>query len=147
MKGLLFMTKKQRAFFKHAKAASEMSNFPKVHIGCIVTYGNKILSVGFNNTKSDPVQQRYNRFRNFDDGVQYGDLTHSLHAEIMALKQLEHTDIDFNRCEVWVYREKSDGSLGCCRPCDACLRYMKDLGITKLHYTTDIGYANETIVY
>ena len=147
MKGLLLMTKKKRAFFKHAKATSKMSSFPRVHIGCIVTYGNKILSVGFNNTKSDPIQQRYNRFRNFDEDVQYGDLTNSLHAEIMALKQLEHSDIDFRRCEVWVYREKGDGSLGCCRPCDACLRYMRDLGITKLHYTTDIGYADETIIY
>ena len=59
------MTNKQRKFFKHAKAASEMSSFPRVHIGAIVTCGNKVVGVGFNSRKSSPIQKKYNKYRNF----------------------------------------------------------------------------------
>ena len=60
------MTNRQRKFFKHAKAASEMSSFPKVHIGAIVTCGSKVVGVGFNSRKSSPIQKKYNIERTFN---------------------------------------------------------------------------------
>ena len=141
------MTRRQKNFFKYAKNMSEMSSFPRVHIGCVATYGNKVIATGFNSTKSNPIQKKYNQYRDFTEDPKASWLEHSLHAEIATLKQLEHSDIDFGKCELWVYREKRDGSLGMCRPCSACLKYISDLGIKVVHYTTDEAYVMEEFVW
>ena len=58
------MTKKQKSFFDAAKAVSKMSDFPRIHIGCVATYGNhRIISSGCNSTKTHPVQKRLNKER------------------------------------------------------------------------------------
>lgn len=141
------MTNKQRKFFAHAKAASEMSSFPRIHIGCIVTYGNKIVGVGFNSQKSSPLQKKYNQYRNFDIEDSNTEPQHLMHAEIAALGQLKNLGIDTSRCEVWIYRETLNHELAISRPCSGCLQYIKDLKIKKIHYTTPLGYADEEIIY
>lgn len=45
------------------------------------------------------------------------------------------------------YRNKKDGSLGMSRPCDRCMQLIKKLGIKKLLYTTDNGFAEEKLIY
>lgn len=140
------MTNKQRKFFKHAKAASEMSSFPRVHIGAIVTCGNKVVGVGFNSRKSSPIQKKYNKYRNFDCSATNTEPLHLTHAEVAALGQLKYMDIDVSKCEVWTYRENLNHELSLSRPCAACMNYLKDLGIKKIHYTTDGGYADEEIM-
>ncbi len=56
------MTRKQKSFFDAAKAVSESSEFPKVHIGCVVTYGNhRIISSGCNSTRTHPLQKKLNK--------------------------------------------------------------------------------------
>lgn len=141
------MTKKQKHFFKHAKAASEMSSFPRVHIGCVVSCGSKVMSAGFNTSKTAPIQKKYNQYRNFDANSPATGLIHSLHAEISALNQLKYSDVDFSKCEVWTYREDRNGNLAKSRPCPGCLQMIKDLKIKKIHYTTNEGFVDEEIIY
>lgn len=136
------MTRKQKSFFEAAEAMSKTSEFPRVHIGCVVTNGNhRIISSGVNSTKTHPIQKKYNKER-FDE-----DTTHSLHAELDALLPLLKEDIDFSKVEVYTYRELYDGTMAMSRPCPSCMKLIKDLGIRNIYYTTQDGYAHEEIEY
>lgn len=136
------MTRKQKSFFEAAEAMSKTSEFPRVHIGCVVTNGNhRIISSGVNSTKTHPIQKKYNKER-FDE-----DTTHSLHAELDALLPLLKEDIDFSKVEVYTYRELADGTMAMSRPCPSCMKLIKDLGIKNIYYTTQDGYAHEEIEY
>ena len=50
-----------------------------------------------------------------------------------------------SKCEVWPYRETANQDLAISRPCAASRTYPNDLGIKKIHYTTNGGYADEEI--
>lgn len=134
------MTRKQKSFFDAAKAVSESSEFPKVHIGCVVTEGNhRIISSGCNSTKTHPLQKQLNRERFEVDSV------HSLHAEVSALLPLMKEDIDFSKVEVYTHRNYANGKIAMARPCPSCMKLIKDLGVKKIHYTTADGYACEYV--
>ena len=134
------MTRKQKSFFDAAKAVSESSEFPKVHIGCVITEGNhRIISSGCNSTKTHPLQKQLNRERFEVDSV------HSLHAEVSALLPLMKEDIDFSKVEVYTHRNYANGKIAMARPCPSCMKLIKDLGIKKIHYTTGDGYACEYV--
>ena len=110
-------------------------------IGCVVTYKGYILAVGHNKTKSHPLQKTYNAFR-FSE-----DTNHSIHAEVDALVQVAKRPIDFSKVTVYTYRPCKSRKSGMARPCPSCMAYIKQLGIKKLCYSTDEGYACETLVY
>ena len=133
------MTKTQMSFFRMAKNASELSDFPRIKIGAIVVNKHRVVSSGCNSfTKRHRLQVKYNRER-FDepsDGC--------VHAEMSALIPLVNKE-DLSRASIYVYRQLKDGSLGMCRPCKACMALIKNLGIRKVYYTTYDGYAEEYI--
>lgn len=134
------MTKKQKSFFDAAKVVSTMSNFDRVHIGCVVTDGrHRIISSASNSNKTHPLQKQLNRERFNLDTI------HSLHAETAALLPLMKENIDFSRVEIYTHRNVKDGSLAMARPCASCMRLIKELGIRKIWYTTPDGYACEYI--
>lgn len=134
------MTRKQKSFFDAAKAVSESSEFPKVHIGCVITEGNhRIISSGCNSTKTHPLQKQLNRERFEVDSV------HSLHAEVSALLPLMKEDIDFSKVEIYTHRNYANGKIAMARPCPSCMKLIKDLGVKKIHYTTADGYACEYV--
>lgn len=127
-------------FFTLAKNASMCSDFNKQRLGCVITYKNRVISSGFNCCKTHPLQKKYNKYRFPTDNT-----PHTLHAEIYALAPLVDCDIDWSRVEVYIYRSHKDGSLGLARPCKSCMALIKTLGIKKIHYTTENGYATEYI--
>lgn len=132
------MTKKQKSFFEAAKAMSTMSDFNKIHIGCVVTEGNRIISSGFNSVRSHPVQKILNKERFKADTI------HSLHAESMALIPLiNKKNINWKKCSIYVYRELKNGQLGMCRPCPSCEKMIRDLGVRHIFYTSQNGYTEE----
>ena len=59
------------------------------------------------------------------------------------LARCRKKEIDFARLKVFVYRELCDGTLALARPCPSCLQLIRDLGITKIFYTTKDGFAEE----
>lgn len=128
------------SFFKAAKAMSELSDFDRAHIGCVVTIGShRIVSSGYNSTKSHPLQKQLNKERfNADSG-------HSLHAEVAALLPLMKENIDFSKVEIYTHRNYKDGTMALSRPCKSCMKLIRDLGIKKINYTTADGYACEYV--
>lgn len=128
-------------FFKYAKSMSHMSDMPKNHLGCVVTYRNKIISTGFNCCKTHPIQRKYNKFKFDCDST-----PHKRHAEVHALAQIMHDgEINWDKVQVYIYREHKNGNTAMARPCKACMRLIRDLGIHKINYTTEDGYASEIL--
>ena len=136
------ITSKDEQFFFFLKNISKLSDFKRVHIGCIVVEKHRIISSGYNSNKTCPLQKRYNieRFS--------VDTPHCLHAEIKALKPLlNNSEIDFSKVTLYTYRERANGKIGLSRSCPSCMKLIKDLGIKTIYYTTDDGYAEEKIIY
>lgn len=135
------LTKSHRAYFKAAKAVSEMSDFERVKIGAVAVYGHRIISSGTNSTKTNPLQKKYNIHR-FDV-----ESMHTLHAETQCLLPLiGRKDIDFSRVYLYIYREHKDGSLAMSRPCKSCEQLIKNLGIKKVYYTGDGSFIAENFM-
>jgi deoxycytidylate deaminase len=67
----------------------------------------------------------------------------ALHAEMMCLLGLKDMDIDYSKVKLYIYREDNNGNTANCRPCPACMELIDRLGIKKIFYTTENGYAKE----
>ena len=80
------------------KNIAELSDYQRVHIGCIAVLGNKILSVGYNTTKTHPLQAHYNRLRGFKDD----QCNHGLHAEIACLLPLRGSEIAWDKLKLYI---------------------------------------------
>mgnify|MGYP002711857752 FL=1 len=119
---------------------------PKVHIGCIAVYQNRIIGIGCNTNKTHPTQKYYNRYR--IDETDYDNsesLLPKLHAEINCINQLKHLDINFSKVKLYIYRTRKDIACGMARPCASCMAAIKDLGIREIYYTTNDGYSYEKL--
>lgn len=137
------MTKAVENGFRHARSAALMSDFSRAPIGCVVTLRGRVLAAGFNSRKSHPQQQRYNRYRKFRGNP--APLPAQLHAEVAALVQLRNVDIDWAKVDIFIYRLRRDQPHGLARPCPACRRYLQDLGVKSIWYTTDEGMCHERL--
>ena len=134
------MTNKEKRYFNIAREISFLGDFDRVHIGAIVVEGNRIISTGYNSNKTSPLQQKYNRYRNFVDGCRSQP---KIHAEIAAIAPLLHrNNVNWCNVSIYVYRELADGTRGCSRPCAACMRLIQELGIKRIYY---IGKNGEFI--
>lgn len=128
--------------FKYAENISDMSDFPRIKVGCVVAYRGKVISVGFNSQKTHPLQKIYNAYR-FDL-----DTPAKLHAEIHSLLPLLKKDIDWNHVAIYICRiNRASNTKGLARPCPSCMAMIKSLGIKHVYYTTADGYAYERIEY
>lgn len=131
------MTKTQMAFFRAAKAVSELSDHP-VHVGAVVVNKHRIISSGCNSsTKCHKIQALLDRER-------FGcDCPGKKHAETAALLPLIKDDIDLSKASIYVYREHKDKSLAIAKPCSSCQKLIKQCGIKRIYYTIENGYARE----
>ena len=123
---------------------SRTSLHSKARIGAVVVLGREVIAVGVNSaTKSHPLQAKYNMtYRNL-----YGQCKHHLHAEFDAiLRAINTSKATLSDAKLYVYREHLDGRIGMCRPCKACMAYIKDMGITEIFYTTDAGLCSENLI-
>ena len=128
-------------YFKAAATMAQLGDFPRIKIGAVVVYGHRIISSGFNTSKTDPVQKRYNRYR-FNE-----DTPAAMHAETMCLKPLiGRNDIDFKKIELYVYRSGKKETPLLARPCPSCMQLIKNLGIRNIYFTTNNGYSHEHIL-
>ena len=137
-----------KKFFKLAKTASKFSDYnkKKVHIGAVLVYKNKIISNGWNSRKTNPIQYKYNKYRetlgidnrsyNADDHLPY------CHAEMKCLIDTKDLELDWSKVSIFVYRE-SCGKTRMCKPCPSCTKALKDRGINHIYYTTERGYVYE----
>lgn len=131
-------------YFSLAENACCYSDNAITHVGAVLIYKNKVMSIGWNvQNKTHPIQREYNKLRGFnpdDSGVR-----NSLHAEMMCLLKAKDLDLDWNKCCLFVFRKKKTGIIGMARPCNACMGYIKSLGLKNIYYTTENGWAYECI--
>lgn len=137
------LTKKRtEKYLEMAKEVSHNSDFPRFHLGAVLMYKGSVLATGYNSCKTSPVQKKYNREREYLTNASYAH-TNCLHAEVHCLNKIKYLDIDFSKAILFVYREHRNGKKALARPCPACTKMIKDLGIKNVVYTTENGYCNE----
>ena len=122
------MEKSWKKGFDAAKAASQNSIAPRVarKVGAALFSGSVLLAIGHNSYGHSHPQ---------------AEIGHNLHAEHRALLRRRYYDV---RGEVmYVWREKADGSPGCCRPCDNCMGLMKEAGIRVVRFVDEAGTFNQ----
>jgi len=111
-------------YFQLAKAASKLSTHFKHHIGAVIV-NKKPVSIGANLSKTHPV------FATEENGV------YSIHAEVKAIISCPRSKLE--GAEMWVYREKADGSVGLAMPCEFCQAIIVEAGIKRVYYTDDVS--------
>ena len=134
------MCKTDYKHFNKAKQVALVSDYRKIHIGCIAVYQGKLVGIGCNCNKTHPTQKYYNKYR-----IQSDELLPKLHAEINCINQIKHLDINFSKVKLYIYRIRKDQDYGISRPCPSCMAAIKDLGIKQIYYTTNDGYAYEKL--
>lgn len=127
-------------YFAKARQAATISDYQKVHIGCIAVYHGQIIGSRFNCNKTHPKQKFYNKYRK-----QSETMLPKLHAEINCLNQIKNLNINFQKVKLYIYRIRNDQPFGLARPCPSCMAAIKDLGIRDIYYTTDEGYSYERL--
>jgi deoxycytidylate deaminase len=114
-------------FLQLAKKLSDKSAH-KYRLGSVIVKGNKILGVGYNQTKTHTKAD--NEF-------------HTLHAELKAIINAQTRNL-YNT-DIYVYRQLKDGSPALSYPCKNCINAIKSLGIKNIYYTTNGGYAKKRV--
>lgn len=128
------MTKKQMMYFDKATQMAANSDMD-MKMGCVITYKGKIIAEGYNQTKTHPLQAEYDQEReDIEEGTKN---VHSLHAESSALFKIKDLDLKWNKVEVYISRPLKCRPYGMARPCKSCEKLIRDLGIKKIHYTSD----------
>ena len=139
------LKKRDLYYFKKAYEISHLSDFPRVHIGCIAVYKKDIIGIGYNTRKTSPIQSKYNTLGGRKLYSNNGKpVNEYLHAEIDCLNMIRNMDIDFSKVRLYISRKNCWNELACCRPCTACEYAIKELGIKSVYYTDDINkYVRE----
>lgn len=128
-------------FIAMARSMSESSMFERYRIGAILVIKGKVVARGYNSNKGHPMQKIYNAER-----TDVGDSSpHPIHAELDVLRKAKNLGIDFKNAELFVYHINNNGEQKLARPCAACMKAIKDHGITVIHYSTPDGLATEYI--
>lgn len=139
------ITKRACSFLDKAKKVAFLGDYYPYRLGCVAVYNKQhIISIGYNSNKTHPIQQEYNKYRNFNNLHNY--CPDKIHAEIHCLSSLKSfIDLDYSKVSLYIVRIKRDEEVAMARPCKACMTYIKELGIKKIYYTTDYGYAEEVL--
>lgn len=133
-------------YFKFAREASKRATYRGSHnfapaIGAVAVYKGSIVASACNTNKTSPLQAKYNVYRFRDSNTL--DKTHAEISLIQKLRWKFGDSIDWTKVHIYLYREYKDGTLGPSRPCESCLALIKELGIKRIAYTTEDGYAEE----
>lgn len=88
---------------------------------------NRIISVGWNRTKSHPFQRRHTK---------HPEAIYS-HAETMAIHEATKRHfVDLSRATLYVVRVSAKGERALARPCVGCLDAITDYDIPRVIYST-----------
>jgi tRNA(Arg) A34 adenosine deaminase TadA len=98
-------------------------------MGAVIARRNKVISIGLNSHKTDPLQLRYSRH----------PLSICKHAEIAAIKNALKADrnVDLTKASIFIARVLKNGSTAMAQPCEGCQKALKAYGINRVFWTTD----------
>ena len=134
------LSKTKQAYFRAAEAMSRLSDH-KCQLGCVVVNNHHIISSGHNSdSRGHGFLKRLDE-KFFNDGKSRG----CKHAEIDALLPLIRNRVDLTRATIYVFRKNKHNELAMARPCPRCMSIIKEQGIRKIEYTTDLGFASEVL--
>jgi len=134
------ITRSDYRYFDKARKTANISDYHKIHIGCVAVYHGSIIGIGCNCNKTHPIQKKYNKYRKSS-----GSMLPKLHAEISCINSIKNLDVNFGKVKLYIYRIRRDQPFGLSRPCSSCMAAIKDLGIKDIYYTTNDGYVHERI--
>lgn len=116
-----------------AKVAEANDEYPKARLAAAIVKNNKIISIGINRMKSDPLQARFGKNK---EAIY-------LHAEIHAIKNsLREIDVeDLKNCILYICRvrqpkSKTPYEWALAKPCEGCSRAIVEFGLRKVIYTS-----------
>ena len=134
-----------KRYFKFAREASLRATYQGTRsapqIGAVAVYKKSIVAEAWNSNKTSPLQAKYNVYR-FSET----DTPAKLHCETALIQKLRWKfgdSIQWDKLDIYLYREYKDGSLAPSRPCSSCLMLLKELGLRRIHYTTEDGFVTE----
>jgi deoxycytidylate deaminase len=133
------ITTRNKRWFRVAEHASQFSDYWRVKVGACLVYKNKVLSIGWNSTKTHTFQKEYNR----NKGWNTAEFPNRQHAEVNALCKVRYRDIDWSNVECYVFRRNLNGELAIVKPCEGCQIMLAEFGITKIYYTGDKSYMED----
>lgn len=129
-------------YFNLADNASQFSDFKQHKLGAVLFYKGKTISIGWNSNKTSPLQKQYNRLRGYDVESAHN----SLHAEMACLlKAKDMNGIDFSKTSLFISRKHKDGIVALSKPCAACAKMIRDMGIKNVYYTGENSWCYERI--
>jgi len=120
------MCRIERFVLLACKLAKERNFIVRFPFACLITQGSKIISVGYNERKTDPfaVETRESY----------------LHAELDAIKR---AGTESHGATMFIARKRKTG-FGIAKPCPICAREILRSGIRKIVFTnssTDLSYS------
>lgn len=114
-------------FFKLCKKLLPHSEHPQHKHAAVISYKSDVISVGFNKMKTSPrVYHKWGR----------------IHAEAAAILAAR---TDLSGCDIYVYREKKDGTPAMSRPCPSCWLLLREVGIKRVYYSIDNDFRSEDV--
>lgn len=105
--------------------ANPIEGLPKM--AAVIARRSKIVSVGLNSHKTDPLQSRYSRH----------PLSICKHAEIDAIKNaLKNKKVQsLKGATIYVARIRKDNEVALAKPCTGCEKALAAYGITRAYWT------------
>ena len=135
-----YLGKSKIAYFKAAESISTLSDH-KCQLGCVIVKNHRIISSGHNSDSNGHGFQKRLDEKFFNDGKSRG----CKHAEIDALLPLIRNRCDLTSATIYVFRKNKSNQLAMARPCARCMSIIREQGIRKIEYTTDLGFASEVL--
>lgn len=123
--------------YELAHQASLKSDYSRGSTGAVAIYNNKILALGWSSNKTSSLQAKYNKERGFDGHI----FEAKIHAEMMVINKIRYLDIDFSQVRLFVWRGDTEPLIS--KPCPACEKAIRDLGIRKVFYTGNNSLISE----
>lgn len=105
-----------------ARKAALMSNAPHHKVGAAVFKGSRLISIGWNSTKTHPNSKTRHKAH---------------HAEFSAL--IGNYKYDLMGSTIFVARVTPGGAISMAKPCDECQKIIGAAGVKKVYFTNHAG--------
>lgn len=131
-------------YFKFAAIAARKADYKNraaSKIGAVAIYKGSIIAEAWNTEKTSTLQNKYNIYRYTNKSM-----PPKAHCETNLIQKIRWkcgNSLDWNKVEIYLYREYQNGELALCRPCCSCINLLKDYGIKSIYYTTPDGFVEE----
>ena len=90
------LSSSDRRYFNKARNVATISDYRKIHVGCVAVYQGQVIGLGCNCNKTHPTQKYYNKYREYSE-----QLLPKLHAEINCINQIRHLNINFSKVKFY----------------------------------------------